>query len=173
MCQPVAKAPTAGTTTQPRTGKSPDLGTKDVLKELLQAVAEDVVGNPIPVSAISDQVFAVMVCAKVRTRLAELEMDQSDAQLGGQRGKEIRLRKKIADYNHAMQVWCAIAEGRPPVQLKEDMQKIQETISTACETAEDCGDPACCSATEIGRWACVDGACVANKSPCPKENQCG
>lgn len=54
---------------------------KDILKELLQAAAEDVVGSPIPVSAISDQIFAVMVCAKLRTRLAELEMEQSDAQL--------------------------------------------------------------------------------------------
>lgn len=54
---------------------------KDILKELLQAVAEDVVGNPIPVSAISDQIFAGIVCVKIRSRIAELEMEQSDAQL--------------------------------------------------------------------------------------------
>jgi hypothetical protein len=181
-CQPTATvtapgggASIPGANTQPRTWKAPDKWQKDVLKELLQAVAEDVVGNPIPVSAISDQVFAVMVCAKLRTRLAELEMEQSDAQLWGQRSKEIRLRKKIADYNHASQVWCAIAEGRPPLDLKEDMQQIKDAEfieEQTCTTAADCGEPACCSATEIGIRTCNDGVCASQKSLCPNNSQC-
>lgn len=64
-----------------RTGKAAPLGGTDVLKELLQAIAEDVTGTPIPISAISDQVFAGIVCVKIRSRLAELEIEQSDAQL--------------------------------------------------------------------------------------------
>lgn len=110
-------------------------------------------------------------------------MEQSDAQMGGQRGKEIRLRKKIADYNHAMQVRCAIAEGKPPLTLKEDMQQIQdatvseetdeeETDEASCETAADCGEPACCSATEVGTWACNDGACASQRKPCPTGSEC-
>ncbi len=180
VCTPKPVAPgqpsIPGATSQPRTWRAPDLWATDVLKELLQMVAEDVVGNPVPVSAISDKVFAVMVCAKIRSRLAELEIDMSDAQLGGQRSKEIRLRRKIGDYNHAMQVWCAIAEGRPPVQLQQEMQVIKDAEfdeKTTCETAESCGEPACCSATELGRWTCTDGVCVAEKITCPDASQCG
>ena len=81
-----------------------------------------------------------------------------------------------------MQVWCAIAEGKPPLNLKDDMQQIQDatanedegtTEKVTCETAADCGEPACCSATEIGTWTCVDGACASQRKPCPAGSQCG
>lgn len=171
---------------QVRTGKAAPLGGTDVLKELLQAIAEDVTGTPIPISAISDQIFAGIVCVKIRSRLAELEIEQSDAQLWGDRKNEIRLRKKIADYNKAMQVWCAIAEGRPPLNIKEDMQQIQDAEygegenddedddeAQECSESGECGDAACCSETELGTWSCADGKCVASKKTCPTWYVCG
>lgn len=94
----------------PRTGKPKDLGHKDALVEMIQTVAEEVTKTPVPLNAINNQIFAGIVCVKLRSRLIELHGEAADAEWSNNRGKVIRLRKKIRDYERASQVRCAIAE---------------------------------------------------------------
>jgi hypothetical protein len=169
-CQP--GIPGSQATTRP--GKATDFGPKDIAVNIIVQVAEDVTGTPFPTGAIDNQIFAGIVCAKIRTRIAEMTIEESDAQLSSDRPNEIRLRKKIAQYSSALHVWCAIAEGRPALaDVKKNVSQIQQMDSGACKTDADCGTPLCCSANSIAASHCsAEGLCVNQVETCPGREVC-
>ncbi len=170
-CQP---AGIPGSNSTPRTGRATDFGAKDIVIGLITQVAEDVTGSPVPTGILDNQIFAGMVTVKIRTRIAEMEIEESDAQLSNQRGKEIRLRRKLDQYRRALDVWGKIAEGRPPVsEIKKDVAQLQSMPSGMCQSDLDCGSPLCCSANTIATSHCDDnGACVAQANNCPGAEIC-
>lgn len=160
----------------PRTGRASDFGPKDILVNLLTAVAEDVTGTPIPTSAINDQIFAGIVCTKLHARLIELHMEEIDAITSGDRRAEIALRQKIARYERARNVWCSIAQGKPALaDVKKEVNAINAMPTGACKTDADCGQPVCCSGQEVGSWTCntATGACSNQKTRCTDPKVCG
>lgn len=172
-CQPnVAVAPPSpsipGADGTPRTGKPKELGQKDALVEMMQAIAEEVTKTPVPLNALNNQIFAAIVVSKLRARLVELYGEAADAERENNRGKIIRLRRKIADYERAAQVRGGIAEGRPPAELQEQIDDLQDAGFGACESDADCGDPVCCTETQVGRLTCdvESGQCVSSQEEC-------
>ncbi|HSD12809.1 MAG TPA: hypothetical protein VLC10_04585, partial [Patescibacteria group bacterium] len=156
-----------------RQGQASDYGPRDILIGLITTVAEDVTGNPIPTGAISDQIFATMVVAKIRTRIAEMDRDAID-HLDDNRWQR-RYEQQRARYERALSVWGAIAQGKPALpEIKKDVNAINAMPTGACTTDADCGQPICCSAGEIARWACdtETGACHHKKEPCDDPTVC-
>lgn len=172
-CEPAGIPGSQGT---PRTGRSPDFGPKDIAVELMTQVAEEVTSTPLPISAIDNQIFAGIVCVKIRSRIVELTIDESDADLSGQRATAIRLRKKLTQYNRALEVWCAIAEGKKPLaEVKKDVAAINALPSGLCKKDADCvAAPLCCSANTIAVSRCdtTTGACVADVRNCEGREVC-
>jgi hypothetical protein len=154
----------------PRTGPSPDFGPKDIVVNLMTQVAEEVTKTPLPISAIDNQIFAGIVCAKIRSRIAEMTIEESDADLSGDRTTVIRLRKKIAQYGRALDVWCGIAAGKKPLaEVKADVAAINAMPSGSCKKDADCtAAPLCCSANSIATSHCdvETGACVSRVQSC-------
>lgn len=101
-----------GENTTPRTGKPDENVVKDIATEIAIQVAEGITGSPIPSSAINDKIFAGIVCTKLYARELELQQEEIDAILSNNRVEMIKIRRTLAKYRRAKQVWCAIAEGR-------------------------------------------------------------
>ena len=141
---------------------------KDVIVGIAQMVAEEITSSPIPTSAISDKVFAGIMCTRLYARILELQMEEGDALIGNDRNLQIQLRRKIEKYRQAQIIWCRVAEGR---EVQEEIVEYQAT--NACQSSQDCGTAVCCSASEIGRWTCEDGACQSLKEACPENTSCG
>lgn len=163
-----------GENTQPRTGRPEQQELAlSVAQEMLSQAAEEVTHTPIPVNAIDNRVFAIMVCAKLNTRLNELQIEEADA-IGSNRHRELELRDIIDRYRRAKQVWCSIAAGNTSAQVRSDAAAIQTPEEDAqCNSDSECGDPVCCSATEIGVWKCnEDGQCYTERQECPEDSQC-
>lgn len=159
----------------PRTGPSSDFGPKDIAVNLITQVAEEVTKTPLPISAIDNQIFAGLVCAKIRTRIAEMLIEESDADLGGQRATVIRLRKKIDQYRRALDVWCAIAAGKKPLaEAKKDVAALNAMPSGFCKRDADCTSaPLCCSANTIAVSRCApNGSCVSEIRNCGAREVC-
>lgn len=157
--------------TGPRTGHVAEHPVRDVIVNLAVAVAEDVTGTPLPTGAINDQIFAGIVCTKLYARVIDIQGAESDAIWSGNRREEIRLRRELRRYTQAKQIWCAIAEGRPPQNISVQAQEVNDAKS--CQTDADCGPPVCCGETEIGRYYCnEDGECSSAKDACPESTVC-
>jgi hypothetical protein len=169
-CQPAIP----GENATPRTGRADDFGPKDIAIGLITTVAEDVTGSPIPTGVLDNQIFAGMVCVKIRTRIQEMTIDESDAQLSGDRKTEIMLRQKIARYTSAMNVWCKIAEGRPALKdVKTQVAQINAMPSGFCKSDADCAAPLCCSGNTIAASHCAsNGSCVSQVNDCGGEEVC-
>ncbi|HLG24263.1 MAG TPA: hypothetical protein VI564_05030 [Candidatus Nanoarchaeia archaeon] len=161
--------------TQERTKKAPDLGPKDVLTNVMVQAAEEVTGTVIPTSAINEKIFAVFVVARLQSRIAELEIEESDAQLSGQRSKEIRIRRQLARYRQAIQLWGKIAEGRPPADIGQQAQQLDDLPPGTCQSDAECGEPVCCSKTSVGNWHCdtAKGTCYNSVDNCAQNEFCG
>lgn len=163
-----------GENTQPRTGRVEEEElAMSVAREVLTQAAEAVTHTPIPTNAIDNKIFAIMVCAKLNTRLNELQIEEADA-IGSNRRRELELRDIISRYRRAKHVWCSIAAGNTSAQIRSDADAIESPEDTSqCSSDSECGDPLCCSATEIGVWRCnEDGQCYTEKQPCPEDHQC-
>lgn len=156
-----------------RQGKASDYGPRDILVDLITTVAEDITGSPVPTGAINDQIFATMVVTKIRTRIAEMDRDSID-HLDDNRWQR-RYEQQRARYERALSVWGAIAQGKPALpKIKKDVNAINAMPSGACKTDADCGQPICCSASEIAHWTCDTGtgACHHQKEPCENPTTC-
>lgn len=157
-----------------RTGRAPDYGPRDILVNLMTQVAEEVTKTPVPVSAIDERVFAVMVCSKIRTRIAEMDLESIDHlndNVWQRRYEQTRRR-----YETALGVWCKIAEGKPALpEVKQQVAAINAMPTGACTKDADCGPPVCCSGKEVGTWTCntATGACSAKKTACTDPKVCG
>lgn len=163
-----------GENSQARTGRPEreDLA-MSVAREVLTQAAEAVTHTPIPTNAIDNRIFAIMVCAKLNTRLNELQIEEADA-IGSNRRRELELREIISRYRQAKHVWCSIAAGNTSAQIRADADAIQSPEDEPqCASDSECGDPVCCSATEVGVWKCnEDGQCYTEKQQCPEDYQC-
>lgn len=172
-CEP---NPIPGSQGTPRTGTTPGFGPKDIAVNLMTQVAEEVSKTPLPVSAIDNQIFAGIVCAKIRTRIAEMTIEESDADLGNDRPTVIRLRKKLDQYNRALEVWCAIAAGKKPLaEVKTEATAINGMRGGFCQSDADCtAAPLCCSANTIAASHCDTGtgACVSEIRSCGRNEVC-
>lgn len=169
-CQPAIP----GENATPRTGRADDFGPKDIAVGLITAVAEDVTGSPVPTGVLDNQIFAGIVCVKIRTRIQEMTIDESDAQLSGDRKTELALRTKISRYTSAMNVWCAIAQGKPALKdVKTQVSQINAMPTGFCKSDADCASPLCCSANTIATSHCgSNGSCVAQVDACGAEEIC-
>jgi hypothetical protein len=157
-----------------RTGKASDFGPRDIMVNLMTQVAEEVTKTPVPVSAIDERVFAIMVCSKIRSRIVEMDLEAIDHitdNVWTRRYEQTRRR-----YETALGVWCKIAEGRPALpEVKKDVAAINAMPTGACTKDADCGPPVCCSGKEVGTWTCntATGACVSKKTACTDPKVCG
>jgi len=123
---PSPSSPIPGENAQPRTGKSPDFGGRDIITGLITGAAEDVTGNPLPVGAISDQVFAVIVCDKLYARILQLQEEEITGIASHDRVKEITARRDVRRYTKAKLIWCGIAEGRQPKSFLPQTQELPQ-----------------------------------------------
>jgi hypothetical protein len=157
----------------PRQGRASDFGPRDVIINVATYVAEDITKAPLPTGAINDQIFAGMICVRIRTRLVEMEHEWIDA-MGDNRAQR-QIEQRQARYRRALSVWCAIAEGRQSVaQVQSEANAINAMPGGGCASDADCGQPVCCSNNEIGRMRCdtASGACRPERSACDDPRVC-
>jgi hypothetical protein len=163
-----------GSNATPRTGRATDFGPKDIATNLMVAVAEDVTKAPFPTGVIDTQIFAGMVCVKIRTRVAQMINEAADYEQSGRTALAQRINRKIEQYMNAQSVWCAIAEGKTSLpQIRKDAAAIGNVSQGICKTDMECGSPLCCSANSIATSHCnEEGQCVAQVDNCPTRDIC-
>lgn len=162
-----------GSQTSPRQGRAKDFGPKDVAANLLVQVAEEVTKTPVPLSAIDHQIFAGMVCVKIRTRIAQMVIEASDFETSGRTALAQRINRKIEQYGQALSTWCAIAEGRATLpEVKKEAAAIGTVRAGVCTMDSECGAPLCCSANSIATARCVEGQCVSMVNNCSQRDIC-
>ncbi len=130
-CEPAVP----GADARPRTGQASDFGPQDIVINLITQVAEDVTGAAIPTSALSDQIFAVAVVAKITTRIAQITLEIMEADSQSRYGRVRLLERKLQKYKDALDVWGKIAQGRPPLDVKERAAELSRDNSVFCPTA--------------------------------------
>lgn len=155
--------------TRTRTRQADENVAKDIAIEIATELADELGKTPIPTNAISDKIFAGIVTMKLQARLIQLQGEEADALSGNDRSAQIRLRRKIAKYKKAQEIWAGIAEGRK--EIKEEI-RVFLGDSLSCQTSADCGEAVCCSASQIGKWVCNGGKCETLQKACPQNSTC-
>lgn len=162
-----------GAQTSPRQGRARDFGPRDVATNLLVQVAEEVTKTPVPLSAIDHQIFAGMVCVKIRTRIAQMMIEASDFETSGRTALAQRINRKIEQYGRALSTWCAIAEGKATLpEVKKEVAAIGTVQAGVCQMDSECGAPLCCNANSIATARCVEGQCVSMVNTCSPRDIC-
>lgn len=143
--------------TRTRTRQEQENMTKEIAMQVAQQLFDELGKTPIPTDAISDKIFAGIVCTKLYARILELEIENAP-------------QATINRYRKAQSIWCRIASGQQQ-QVKEEI-RVFVGESATCQSDGECGQPVCCSASEIGKWVCADGNCTTMKEACPENTTC-